>query len=369
MMFAKMNEEDLKLIEENLKATKDAKWYRRLKIIQLSFLGETVSKLSKTFDVCKATVRYYIKRYNGGGLESLKRRNSNGRPPKIKLTKEQWEELLHRSPCQFEKLNTGARNWTHKLLSQYCHQYLDVQITSSAIGMLLKRLDIKWNRGKLKVTSPDPLYTVKREWVETLEKKAESGQLSSHDATDADTSLPPKPGHLVFFDSTDLHWLPDTGNGYAPQGEQIKVDSPGKEDPWYALFGSLSYPTGEGLYTIHERKRHQEVMAHLELLIQRDPDAFWFVVLDNASAHTTEMLDGFREQYRHCMEFVFLPTYSPHLNLIETLWRVMRGQVTRNQFYQSLIAQCEAVVDWLTRLPFSQFCSLMGINEGDLVFV
>ena len=176
-MFAKMNEEDLKLIEENLKATKDAKWYRRLKIIQLSFLGETVSKLSKTFDVCKATVRYYIKRYNGGGLESLKRRNSNGRPPKIKLTKEQWEELLHRSPCQFEKLNTGARNWTHKLLSQYCHQYLDVQITSSAIGMLLKRLDIKWNRGKLKVTSPDPLYTVKRERVETLEKKAESGQL------------------------------------------------------------------------------------------------------------------------------------------------------------------------------------------------
>jgi len=173
----------------------------------------------------------------------------------------------------------------------------------------------------------------------------------------------------VFFDSTDLHWLPDIGNGYAPKGEQIKVDSPGKENPWYALFGSLSYPTGEGLYTIHERKRHQEVKAHLELLLQRDPDGFWFVVLDNASAHTTEMLYSFREQYKQSMECVFLPTYSPHLNLIETLWRVMRGQVTRNQFYQSLIAQCEAVVYWLTRLPFAQFCSLMGINEDDLVFV
>jgi transposase len=175
MISAKMNEEDLKLLEEDLKATKDAKWYRRLKIIQLSSLGDTVSKLSKTFDVCKATARDYIKRYNGGGLESLKRRNSNGRPTKVKLSKAEWEELLHRSPCQFEKLETGARNWTHKLLSQYCHQYLDVQITPSAIGMLLKRLDMKWNRGKLKVTSPDPLYTVKRERVETLKKKLNPG--------------------------------------------------------------------------------------------------------------------------------------------------------------------------------------------------
>jgi transposase len=175
MISAKTNEEDFKLLKENLKAAKDAKWYRRLKIIQLSSLGDTVSKLSNTFDVCKATVRDYINRYNGGGLESLKRRNSNGRPTKVKLSKAEWEELLHRSPCQFEELETGARNWTHKLLSQYCRQYLDVQITPSAIGMLLKRLDIKWNRGKLKVTSPDPLYTVKRERVETLKKKLNPG--------------------------------------------------------------------------------------------------------------------------------------------------------------------------------------------------
>ena len=126
MISAEMNEEDLKLLAGELKAVKDAKWYRRLKIIHLSSLGDTVSKLSETFDVCKATVRDYIKRYNGGGLESLKRRNSNGRPTKVKLSKAEWEELLHRSPCQFEELETGARNWTHKLLSQYCRQYLDV---------------------------------------------------------------------------------------------------------------------------------------------------------------------------------------------------------------------------------------------------
>jgi transposase len=173
----------------------------------------------------------------------------------------------------------------------------------------------------------------------------------------------------VFFDATDLCWCPDVGNVYSPKNQQIKVDSPGKENPWRALFGSLRYPNGEGLYTIHERKRHQEVQYHLEVLTQSDPEAFWFVVLDNASAHTTELLDGFREQYKYTMEMVFLPTYSPHLNLIERLWGLMRKYVTKNQFYPHLLILCEAVMQWLEKLPFSQFCSIMGIDESELVFV
>jgi len=181
-------------------------------------------------------------------------------------------------------------------------------------------------------------------------------------------TVPKKRAYLVFFDSTDLHWCPDVGNGYASRGEQIQVDTPGREEPWRALFGSLIYPTAEGLYTIHERKRHQEVAVHIELLIERDPDAFWFIVLDNASAHTTEMLDDFRTQYKDTFEFVFLPTYSPHLNLIERLWRLMRGQMTKNRFYASLKNLCEAVVDWFEKLPFSKFCSLLGIDESTLVF-
>ena len=175
MIYAQVNDEGLKLLEAELKSTKDVKWYKRLKIIQLSCQGEEVPQLAKQFDVCGSTVRDYIKRYNSGGLETLKRGNSNGRPPKTQLTKAQWEELLHQSPCQFVKLNTGARNWTYQMLPEYCHEYLGVQMGQSGIGMLMKRMDIRWNRGKLKVTSPDPDYTVKRERVKTLKKRLVKG--------------------------------------------------------------------------------------------------------------------------------------------------------------------------------------------------
>ena len=159
------------------------------------------------------------------------------------------------------------------------------------------------------------------------------------------------------------------GRSYVPQSSQAKIDSPGNANPWYALFGSLIYPDGTGLYTIHERKRHQEVRAHLERLIASEPDTFWFVVMDNASAHTTPKLDDFWDQHRGRLYPVPLPTYSPHLNLIERLWRVMRGQMTRNQFYQSLKELAEAIVEWFETLPLARFCSLMGIDETQVVFV
>lgn len=206
------------------------------------------------------------------------------------------------------------------------------------------------------------MYIVKRQRIENLKQKAQNGQLSSQDATQSVPGQSAQPAKLVFCDSTDLHWCPEVGYTYSPKGQQLKVETPGNQNPWYALFGSLVYPTGEGLYTIHHKKRHQEVQAHLQELLDTDPDSFWFIILDNASAHTTPALDNFLQQHQDRLELVFLPTYSPNLNLIERLWKLMRAQVTNNQFFETLTILAEAVVDWLNKLSFDQFCSLMGID-------
>ena len=64
------------------------------------------------------------------------------------------------------------------------------------------------------------------------------------------------------------------------------------------------------------------------------------------------------------MELVFLPTYSPHLNLIERLWRVLRRQVTRNHLCASLDALAQAVSLWLKKYPLTKFQSLMGAHHA-----
>ena len=173
--------------------------------------------------------------------------------------------------------------------------------------------------------------------------------------------VPKQRGRLFFFDETNVYWCPDTGRIYQLPGAQVKINSPGKNQVRY-LLGSVEYPTGEGLYEIYSNKRNEEVEQHLSHLLEICEDDFCFLVWDNATQHTTPMLWPFLLENSHRLLTVPLPTYSPHLNLIEKLWWYMRKKITRNHFYESFLALCKALVGWLERLPFERFRSLMGIT-------
>ncbi len=172
--------------------------------------------------------------------------------------------------------------------------------------------------------------------------------------------IPVLRGRLFFFDEANLSWCPDTGRIYRVKGEQARIDSPGRNKTEYIL-GSLEYPTGSGLYEIYERKTNVQVQSHWQRLLDEFPHDFLFVVRDNASSHVTPDLDEFLVANRDRFFLVPMPTYSPHLNLIERLWKYMRDNVTRNVFYVTFTELCEALVEWFEKLPFERFWSIMRL--------
>jgi len=171
MLYANVKPDEAEKLQQELKQTNDATWYQRLKIIQYSSQGKSVPELDDLFERCSATIREYIRKYNAGGLEGLKAGSHDGASTKIPLSKSEWEELLRRSPSQFDQLKTGARNWSQELLVDYFRLYYQVTVDQSTISKTMKRLGLRWNRGALKVTSPDPLYTVKRQRIDEVKKK------------------------------------------------------------------------------------------------------------------------------------------------------------------------------------------------------
>lgn len=55
-----------------------------------------------------------------------------------------------------------------------------------------------------------------------------------------------------------------------------------------------------------------------------------FVVLDNASVHRCRLMRELRPLWEKRGLFLFfLPPYSPHLNIAETLWRILKGKWLR----------------------------------------
>ena len=257
----------------------------------------------------------------------------------------------------------------------------------------MRKTGRRTGRNKLRVGSPDPEYTVKRKSLKEVENLALSGQLTSaatklivpdeqllrlgyerdHESLSdtatkliiptpgsSDILIPQLRGRLFFFDEANVSWCPETGRIYRVVGQPYKVDTPGKNQTKYIL-GSLEYPSGNGLYEIYPHKTHKEVQAHLEHLLDMFPE-FLFVVRDNASQHVTPKLDKFLIDNKDRLCLVPLPTYSPHLNLIERLWHYMRDNITRSHFYTSLKLKCEALVAWFETLPFERFFSLMGLS-------
>ena len=361
-------------LNDELLAAKDKKWYRRLMIISLSKKKYSVKQLSEVFKVSKATIRRYIHAYNRYGISGVIPKKSPGRPSKIShWIKSDWDKVLQQTPNQYPKLNTCSRQWTLERLAQYLFLYQQIKVCIASVYNSLRKTGRRTGRSKLRVGSPDPDYTKKRQSISNLRSLATEEQLTSSciELIAEDTQLvrlgypevivPSRRGRLFFFDEANVSWCPQTGRVYRVIGEEAKVDSPGNSERRY-LLGSIEYPTAEGLYEIYARKRHEEVQKHWEHLLEMYPDDFLFVVRDNAKSHTTGDLDAFLLDNQERLCLVPMPTYSPHLNLVERVWHYMRDNITRSHFYQSFSQLCEALMQWFETVPFQRFQSLMGVG-------
>lgn len=111
MIYAEIkNPEDAELLNNAIKSAKSKKWYRRLKVVELSAQKRKVLELSNIFHVSAATIRRYIHEYNQGGLNKLAPVKQTGRPPKIcHWTKHDWDVVLEQTPDQYKKLATQSR--------------------------------------------------------------------------------------------------------------------------------------------------------------------------------------------------------------------------------------------------------------------
>lgn len=75
-----------------------------------------------------------------------------------------------------------------------------------------------------------------------------------------------------------------------------------------------------------------EQLERLSLSISRET----VVVLDNARVHTAEAVRACRSVWeQRGLTLFYLPPYSPHLNLAETLWRKLKYEWLRPHDYRS----------------------------------
>ena len=128
---------------------------------------------------------------------------------------------------------------------------------------------------------------------------------------------------LLCFDETGFSCLPNVQRSWSPLGAPHTADaSVGRQRA--NVLGALNYATRHlGFQVCEHSVRREHVIAFLErVAVASDRAKFTFIVMDNASIHLhiePTVLERWMIKYRFVP--LYLPPYSPELNMIEILWK------------------------------------------------
>ncbi len=164
---------------------------------------------------------------------------------------------------------------------------------------------------------PSPqLYAYKTEKLQELEQQANAGLID-----------------LYYGDESHI-----CTEGYVPYGWQFRGEDvyiPSERGLRLNIFGMIDRNNQyEGFSTTENMTAEKiaDFIDRLSLRIRKDT----FIVLDNASVHRCRLMKELRPIWEKRGLFLFfLPPYSPHLNIAETLWRILKGKWLRPVDYFS----------------------------------
>jgi transposase len=119
-----------------------------------------------------------------------------------------------------------------------------------------------------------------------------------------------------------------------PRGKQMRVRAPGKNRK-LTVFGAVCYGRGSFQYHVQPRKTAWGFRMLLHRLLARAQRTGRQVVLvlDRGNPHHAAVVHHDLNQARPHVQVLWLPHYSPELNLIERLWRHLKRSRLANVLF------------------------------------
>jgi transposase len=87
----------------------------------------------------------------------------------------------------------------------------------------------------------------------------------------------------------------------------------------------------------------------MEQLSRGHPNGIVYMILDNARYCHSKAVEEYRQELGNIV-FLFLPTYSPNLNLIERLWKFFKKITFYNKYYEKFADFTQACKDFFKNI-------------------
>ena len=290
------------------KQTREKRLADRIKAVLYVHFGLSYAEIAKLLLFDEITVRRYFKLFREKGIDGLlEYRYAGG---KTSLSANQEEELrIFLRDCTQR---------TAKDVAEHIRKTYTVSFSLIGITKLLHRLGFTYKKPKV---IPGKANRAKQEaflktYEETKAKLETNDRIYFLDSTHPEHNTKPSYGWILKGKKNDKFVKTNTGR------ERINLN------------GALNFNDKTAI-VLEEKAINKETTVHLlETIKQRQKTGKVYLILDNASYYHARIVKRWILHHRR-FKLIFLPTYSPNLNLIERLWRFFHQRATWNRYFET----------------------------------
>ena len=314
--------EEIRILHSKCKERRHAD---KLKSIMMLNRGLSCEEIGIHLMLDDDTIRGYGKQYLEQGAASLLSDGNQG--THCLLSKEQLDELeAHISENTYQD-SKGIIAWIKA--------NFEVSYTVSGINALLKRMNFVY---KKPVKTPCKADVAKQEEFVNAYQKVKAS-LKEED-------------QIYFMDGVHPQHNSMAGYGWIKKGTTkfLKTNNGRKR---ININGSINLQTKQLQFTEDEKINAQSMIKLLKKMLQNQPIGLIYIILDNARYYHAKIVKDFLEEHPR-IKLMFLPPYSPNLNIIERLWKILKQKVVYNKFYLKFEEFRKKVIEFLESQPWNK---------------
>lgn len=303
-----LTDEQVKILKQAHRTIKDKKVADRIKAVLSLNAGYEYSHVAHILLLDETTLRRYVRQYLEKGIDGLLEYRYTGGQTKLTAREETRLKIFLR-----DNTKRTAKEVVNHIEKTY-------GITFSIIGItkLLHRLGFSYKKPKI---VPGKVDRVKQAAFLQMYQETKS-TLTPND-------------RIYFLDSTHPQHNTQPAYGWILKGKAndklVKTNSGRKR---LNLNGALNFNDKTAI-VLEEKTINKEATLHLlETIKKKQKVGKVYLILDNASYYHARVVKQWILHHRR-FKLLFVPSYSPNLNLIERLWRFFHQKVTWNHYFET----------------------------------
>ena len=304
-------------LELLVKKTRDVNQRNRACVVLARDDGHDPETISRILRISLSSVYDYLHDYDS----KAKTKNTLHEGASRKLSVEQEQELkAHLSEITYQ---------TSRSICAYVEAKYGVSYTPAGMLDWLARNEFSYKAPKV---IPGKLCPVKQ--AEFIKKYEElKAQLSEGE-------------QIYFMDAVHPEHQSQSVSGWVAKGEVKTLGTTAKQFRLH-INGAINLQTHKVFTQEYETIDSQSIISFLDYLDKKVEANKVHIICDNGRSNKNKELTKYLEKQTK-FQVHYLSAYSPNLNPIERLWKLMREYVTYNKVYQSFADFSDAIREFFS---------------------